>query len=155
MRFLLVLSSLWLVLNLSAAERPVDYIADDDVRELCSTKLIAFGLPTEKGYVGSEERLARILKREDYVRPLLEVYNRGTPEAKVYALVAFHYLSPTLFEQCRKDLVGKYNPVVRGYDGRLQSVCEGTLLEYIIRIHKGEYDSLCAVYVKYGKPPVH
>jgi hypothetical protein len=47
-------------------------------------------------------------------------------------------LAPQLFEICKKDLVGKYNPRVRSMSGCLSA--EGTLLEFLIRIHHGQYD---------------
>ena len=90
--------------------------------------------------------LARILKRDDKIRPLLDVYNRGTTEAKVYALAAFHHLAPALFEQCRRDLVGKYNPMVQAVSGCLSA--DGTLLEFLIRIHQGQYDGYIRTHSK-------
>jgi hypothetical protein len=68
----------------------------------------------------------------------MEVYNRGTPEAKAYAFAYFRHSAPELFDLCWKDTVGKYNPVVRSQAGCI--VMEGSLLEQLIRIRGGEYD---------------
>jgi hypothetical protein len=111
---------------------------DEDVRALSAVKVFAFDVVMLVGRSEGEVLLARILRREDKIRPLMEVYNRGSNEAKIYALAAFHHLAPQLFAQCKKDLVGKYNPVVRSAAGCFS--LEGNLLEYVIRIHHGEYD---------------
>jgi len=112
---------------------------EDDVRTLSEVKLFAFDIVALSGRSPGEIALSRLLKREDKIRPLIEVYNRGTTEAKVYALAAFHHLAPSLFEQCKRDLVGKYNPQVRAMSGCLPA--DGTLLEFLIRIHHGQYDA--------------
>ena len=138
MRRALILLFLSSGLSFSRAEQPSSYVFDEDVRALCAVRLVAFDLISMVGRSEGEVLLGRILKREDKIRPLLEVYNRGTTEAKVYALAAFHYLAPQLFAQCKKDIVGKYNPTVRAQAGCLPH--EGNLLEFIIRIHHGEYD---------------
>jgi hypothetical protein len=109
-------------------------------------KLFAFDIVALSGRSRGEVVLSRLLKGEDRIRPLIDVYNRGTTEAKVYALAAFHFLAPQLFEQCRKDLVGKYNPMVRAMSGCLS--VDGTLLEFLIRIHHGEYDSFIRRYAE-------
>jgi hypothetical protein len=129
-----------------AAESRVDYSADEDVRALAEVKLFAFDIVALSGRSQGEAALLRLLKREDKIGPLIEVYNRGTTEAKVYALAAFHYLAPPLFEQCRRDLVGKYNPMVRAMSGCLSA--DGTLLEFLIRIHHGQYDGYFRVLPK-------
>ncbi len=120
------------------ASSQVEYSTDADVRALASVRLFAFDIVALAGRSQGEVALARILKREDKIRPLLEVYNRGTNEAKVYALAAFQHLAPPLFEQCRRDLVGKYNPLVRSMSGCLSA--DGTMLEFLIRIHQGHYE---------------
>jgi hypothetical protein len=136
----------WFFAELAWAEQPVSYAFDEDVRALCAVKVFAFDVVAMVGRSEGEVLLARILKREDKIRPLLEVYNRGTTEAKTYALAAFHYLAPQLFAQCKKDLVGKYNPIVRSQSGCFSR--EGNLLEFIIRIYHGEYDSYIRKYEK-------
>ncbi len=128
------------------ASSQVDYSTDADVRALASVQFFAFDIVALVGRSQGEAALARILKREDKIRPLLEVYNRGTNEAKVYALAAFKHLAPPLFEQCRRDLVGKYNPVVRSMSGCLSA--DGTLLEFLIRIHQGQYEGYIRSHTK-------
>ena len=127
-------------------ESRIDYSADDDVRALAEVKVFAFDVVALAGRTPGEVVLARLLKRDDSIRALIEVYNRGTTEAKVYALAAFHQLAPPLFEQCRRDLVGKYNPMVRAMSGCLPA--DGTLLEFLIRIHQGQYDGYIRTYEK-------
>jgi hypothetical protein len=127
-------------------ETRVDYSADADVRALAQVKLFAFDVVALSGRSQGELVLSRLLKREDKIRPLIEVYNRGTTEAKVYALAAFHVLAPQLFEQCRRDLVAKYNPMVRAMSGCLSA--DGTLLEFLIRIHHGQYDGYIRTHTK-------
>ena len=131
---------------LSGVESRVGFSADQDVRVLSEVTHFAFDIVALRGRSQGERALARILKRDDKIRPLIEVYNRGTTEAKVYALAAFHHLAPTLFEQCLRDLVGKYNPVVRASSGCL--VADGTFLEFLIRIHNGEYDGYIRTHSK-------
>jgi hypothetical protein len=121
-----------------AGELRVDYSGDNDVRALAEVRLFAFDIIALSGRSPGEVALSRILKRDDKIRPLIEVYNRGTTEAKVYALAAFHFLAPQLFEQCRRDLVGKFNPMVHAMSGCMSA--DGTLLEFLIRIHHGQYD---------------
>ncbi len=123
----------------TAAESVVDFSKDSDVAALAQTRLFALEIVALHGRPQGEVAFARILKRDDKIRPLLEVYNRGKPEAKVYALAAFHSLAPSLFEHYRKELVGKYNPMVRSMNCCLPA--NGTLLEFLIRIHHREYDS--------------
>ena len=146
MKTLVLLLLCFAPLAASAAEQVIDYSTDADVRALSATKEFAFGLVFLMRRTQSEAALARILRREDKIRPLIEVYNRGTPEAKAYALAAFHYLSPELYQQCRKDIVGSYNPKVRV----LRGCCleEGSFLELAIRIHHGEYDDEIKKYAK-------
>ncbi len=112
---------------LHADEASAQSSADRDVQMLSEVTHFAFDLVALSGRSQGEMALSRILKRDDAVRPLIEVYNRGTTEAKVYVLAAFHHLAPALFEQCRRDLVGKYNPLVRAVSGCLTA--DGTLLE--------------------------
>ncbi len=129
-----------------AAESAVAATSDADVQALSKVQLFAFDIVALNGRSSGERALARILAREDKIRPLIEVYNRGTTEAKVYALAAFHYLTPTIFEQCRRDLVGRFNPMVRATNGCM--VANGTLLEFLIRIHHGEYAAYIREYSK-------
>jgi hypothetical protein len=79
-----------------AAEARADLSHDQDIRVLTEVKHFAFDIVALSGRSQGEMALARILKREDKIRPLIEVYNRGTTEAKVYALTAFHLLAPQL-----------------------------------------------------------
>jgi hypothetical protein len=127
------------------AKSTIDYSKDRDVQALSQTECFAFGPIAESGKrVDGEATLARILKRDDVIIPLIYVYNEGTPEARVYALAAFHCLAPQLFAQCRKDLVGGYNPIVHSMAGCVAH--EGNLLEFLIRIQDGEYDSCIRKY---------
>lgn len=118
------------------------YSADRDVRSLAQTGLVSFegqgifGIP---GSLASEEILIRrIVRKEDAVKYFIEVYNTGTPAAKVYALAYFHHSVPELFEICWKDNIGGYNPVVASRAGCL--TMEGSLTEHLFRIKLGEYD---------------
>lgn len=136
---------------LHGTETVVDYSADPDVVELSKAKQFGFGgAGLFGGRTKGEALLARILKRDDKIRPLIEVYNRGTPEAKTYALAAFHYLAPEVFEQCKKDLVGKYNPMVRAWSGCLSH--DGNLLEFLVYIHHGRYDQYLKEYTDPNEP---
>lgn len=136
---------------LRGAEAPVDYSNDPDVIELSRIRHFVLG-----GSIFSSRRtkgealLARILARDDKIRPLIEVYNRGTPEAQTYALAAFHHLAPGIFEQCKKDLVGKYNPMVRHQHGCLSG--DGTLLEFLVYIHHGRFDQYIKEYADPEEP---
>ena len=80
--------------RVAEAPKAPDYSTDPDVVALAKVKHFAFGVVAMSGLSPGETLLARILKRDDKIRPLIEVYNRGTPEAKVYALAAFHFLAP-------------------------------------------------------------
>ncbi|WP_438481249.1 hypothetical protein [Oleiharenicola lentus] len=68
-----------------AADLSWDFSHDEDVRTLIETKrvvvdssLFFHGIPKP------EIALGRILKRDDYVRPLTCAYNKGTPATKAY-----------------------------------------------------------------------
>jgi hypothetical protein len=115
------------------------------VRALTKVNLFAFDMIAMSGRSSGEILLGRILKKEDSIKYLLEVYNRGTPEAKVYALASFHYLAPKVFEICRKNIVGKYNPVVHSMEGCIMH--EGSLLEFVIRAENGQYDNYVRKYI--------
>ncbi len=130
-----------------AAENDDSKLASE-VRALSEVNEFALDVEVFGKRPHGEVLLARILKREDKIRPLIEVFNRGTPEAKAYALAAFHHLAPELFERCRKDLVGSYNPKVRVLRGGV--IGEGTFLELVIRIEHGEFDACVRAHAKKG-----
>ena len=140
---LVLLFSLSLALPAIAADEN-QYSVDANVRALAKVKLFAFDVIAMSGKSSGETLVSRILKKDDAIKYLVEVYNRGTPEAKVYALASFHYLAPELFEICRKDIVGKYNPVVHSMEGCL--VHEGSLLEFVMRAEHGQYDAYIRKY---------
>lgn len=123
---------------------PTIYSVDKDVRALSEVKLFAFDMISMVGISRGEGLLWRLVKKEDALKYFMEVYNTGTPEAKVYALAYFHHSAPELFEICWKDNVGRFNPVVRSMSGCLSM--EGSLFEQLIRIRKGEYDP----YIEYA-----
>jgi len=134
------------------AKSTIDYSKDQDVQALSQTEWFAFGPVGLSGKrVDGEATLARILKRDNVIRALIYVYNKGTPGARVYALAAFHFLAPQLFAQCRRDLVGGYNPIVKSMAGCVSR--EGNLLEFLIRIQDGEYDSYVRKYSEEIKEP--
>lgn len=120
------------------------YSVDANVQALTKVRLFAFDMIAMSGRSTGETLVGRILKKDDAIKYLMEVYNRGTPEAKVYALASFHYLAPELFEICRKDIVGKYNPVVHSMEGCLAH--EGSLLEFVMRAEHGQYDAYVRKY---------
>ncbi len=145
-----VLLSLSIAAALPAKESTRDYSSDEDVITLRSIQGVAFGSFWMRPNLSKgEAALGRILKRDDYLRPLIAAYNGGTPEAKVYVLAAFHELAPSLFEQCKQDLVGKYNPIVRSVSGCLGA--DGTLLEFLIRIQVGQFTPYIRQYADHEK----
>ncbi len=139
-----------LLLKCAAAEVTI-YSADADVRRLTQVTMVNFG---GYGMTGSrsagEILLRRILKREDAFKCLIEVYNSGTPAAKVYALAYFHHSAPELFEICWKDNVWKYNPVVKSAAGCF--IMEGSFFEQMIRVRQGEYDEFIELALKRATP---
>jgi hypothetical protein len=124
--------------TLSRGAEATKYSLDEDVRSLCGVKMFSFDIIGMMGISKGEVVLSRILKKDDRLKYLFEVYNRGTPESKVYALAALHYLAPDVFKICWKDCVGKYNPIIHSMDGCISG--EGTLLEFFTRIQAGQYD---------------
>jgi hypothetical protein len=121
-----------------AVADPTSYSVDPDVKALSEVKLFSFGVVGMVGISKGEGQLWRLVKKDEAVKYFMEVYNRGTPEAKVYALAYFHHSAPELFAICWNDLVGKYNPVVKSMSGCLGF--EGSFFEQMLRIQRGEYD---------------
>jgi hypothetical protein len=115
-----------------------EYSVDRDVRQLSRVGTANLGPVGMYGAIsGGEMALRRILKKDDALKYMMEVYNSGTPAAKVYALAYFHHSAPELFQICWNDIVGKYNPVVKSVSGCF--LMEGSLLEHMLRIREGEY----------------
>ena len=144
MRHIFAILSVVLFLQTVRAEDTI-YSVDADVKALCVANTFSFGIVALTKVSSYEVYLRRILRRDHAIECLLEVYNRGTPEAKLYALAAFHVLAPKLFEQCRKDMTGKYNPVVHFWCGCIYS--EGSMLEFLLRIKDCEYDETIKEYL--------
>jgi len=107
-------------------------------KQLAEVKMFGFGFVALSGTARGQILLLQVLKQDDAVKQLMEVYNEGTPEGKLYALAGFHVIAPELFEICRKDIVGHYNPMVHEWQGCLRA--EVSFLGPLIRIAKGEYD---------------
>jgi hypothetical protein len=142
-RYLSILMLLWGFTRGVGAE-PNIYSVDPDAVALSEVKLFAFDVIGMVGISRGEGLLWRLVKKDNALKYFMEAYNRGTPEAKVYALAYFHHSAPELFEICWNDIVGKYNPTVRSMSGCFSF--EGSLFEQMIRIKRGEYDG----YIEYA-----
>ena len=115
------------------------YAFDPEVRSLSRVGMVNFGgMGMYRSISAGESLLRRIMRKDEALKCMMEVYNTGTPAAKVYALAYFHHSAPELFQICWDDLVGKYNPVVKSAAGCF--LMEGSFLEHMIRIRLGEYD---------------
>lgn len=119
------------------------YAADPNVKALCALKYVTFWFPMGGGRPAGVVLVRRILREKEPLPFLVAAYNHGSPAAKVYALAGIHVAFPELFELCRKDVVGRYNPDITGSAGCMAYT--GSFLEHVIRIEHGEYDPLLAV----------
>ena len=140
------MKAIWIVLLVAAtttvASVPLKdetYAYDPSVRALCQVRTVMYGPSMSAWLPQGEVLLRRLLREKDPLPFLVAVYNHGTPEAKAYALAGIHVLAPELFEICRKDIVGHYNPVITVQLGCMSTTT--TFLEEVIRVDHGDYDS--------------
>ncbi len=95
-----------LILMLSTA-LPAQDSATAAAHRLANTKFFAFGGIGRAGKTSDGEKDFRIVfaqARNVVLRQFEDLFASGSPEAKSYALVAIHALSPDRFEEQRKSL---------------------------------------------------
>lgn len=110
-------------------------------KSLSAAKLFALGGIGYAGEISQGERDFWVLLDQPPDRALAafeEVFNRGTPEAKCYALVGIRKLNPAHFHQLLLS-IAEHSDTVRTADGCLFD--QSTLAKTAERINHGSYDA--------------
>jgi hypothetical protein len=116
-----------------------DFVLDRDVQILLKSRHFGFGpVGMTPNIPEGEGALKRILKKDDAIKFLFPVFDKGTPAGKCYALVGFRLLSPSYFESSCKRIAPWNETTIDAVSGCI--VGKEKLSDIIHAIRDGRYD---------------
>ena len=105
----------------SAAEEAPARRPDSVLPDSLDLPCFAFGAVYVHGTTSQGELLfKKVIARDDAIELFLEMYVRGNNQAKAYAMVAFYYMAPSLYDNLR-ELHKKRKTLVTCQSGCLRS----------------------------------
>jgi len=97
---LILFVALFCFVNAAETNPPPEFY-DHDVKQLMAAEIVRFdSMSVPFGQHDGNAAFREILKKENFLRCFVTVFNYGNPQACCYALIALREISPFYFREC-------------------------------------------------------